>query len=112
LRKQAANDPKRPPTGFELGFKIDKSVPPLEREIQYLLYDLCVDWGVCIPPHDAERISVQKQYTAEQFASDVLLAEGMNPEYERKWLKKISAKFVERFGCDEVSAATFVDRVK
>ncbi len=95
-----------------MGYKIDKSVPPLEREIRYLLYDLCVDWGFCVPPQDAERISVQEQYTAEQFATDVLVADGMNPEYEKKWFKKISAKFVERLGSDEVLAATFADRVR
>ena len=95
-----------------MGLKIDKSVPPLEREIEYLLYDLCVDWGFCIPSLDAERIATQTSYTAEKFAIDVLVAEGMNPEYERKWLKRISGKFVERFGSDEVSADTFVDRVR
>ena len=95
-----------------MGFKIDKDVPPLEREIHYLLYDLCVDWGFCIPPADADRIAVQDRITADQFAADVLTADGMNTEHEIKWLKKISAKFVERFGADQVSVATFVDKIR
>ena len=36
----------------------------------------------------------------------------MNPEYEQEWLKNISVKLIERFGREEISTATFVDRVR
>jgi hypothetical protein len=50
--------------------------------------------------------------SAETFAVSVVEAEGLNPEYEHKYVRKIAAKFRERFGGEEISASTFVDRVR
>lgn len=95
-----------------MGLKLGPNTPPMEREITYLLYDLCVRWGWCIPPISAEQISKRTQLNAEEFAFSVVAAEGLNAEYERKYVRKIAAKFRERFGDDEISTATFVDRVR
>jgi len=35
-----------------MGFKVGRNVPPMQRELIYLLADLCVKWGFCIPPDD------------------------------------------------------------
>jgi hypothetical protein len=37
-------------------------------------------------------------------------AEGMNPEYEKTWVKKVSFKFCERFGNDEITKNSFTGR--
>ncbi len=84
----------------------------MEREINYLLYDLCVNWGFCIPPMDAEEISRKTRITAVEFAFEVLSAEGMTPENETQWVKKISGRFQERFGKQEIVLKTFIDRVR
>lgn len=95
-----------------MGFKQDKNIPPMERELNYLLYDLCVIWGFCIPPDYGQKISQTESYNAKEFAKDVITAEGMNPEHETKWMKRISEKFKERFGDNEINESTFVDRVR
>lgn len=73
----------------------------LNKEIEYLLKDLCVEWGFCIPPVDAERIAGMNKLEADEFACLVLDAEGMKPEYEKQWRFKIRNKFIEKFG-DEI----------
>ena len=69
-----------------MGYKVNKDTPPMERELIYLLEDLCVKWGFCIP--DSDKVSKSKCYSAEKFAEDVIIAEGMNPEHEPGWVKK------------------------
>ena len=75
----------------------------MERQIIYLLYDLCVNWGFCIPPMDAEEISKQTHFSADEFAIDVISAEGMNPKHETQWVRRISQRFEERFGEQEIA---------
>lgn len=35
---------------------------------------------------------------AADFAEAVLVAEGMNPEYEAKWFRAIACEFTKRYG--------------
>ncbi|MFK7783671.1 MAG: hypothetical protein AB8B56_01075 [Crocinitomicaceae bacterium] len=93
-----------------MGFKVPRNTPPMERELIYLLVDLCVKWGFCIPPDDSERISKMDYYDAEGFAMDVLKAEGI--EGYSSWTNKIAERFRVRFGTDEIDAETFVDRIR
>ena len=79
-----------------MGFKFDKTVPPMERELAYLLYDLCVNWGFCIPPVRAEELRKLMYLSAEEFAINVVEAKGMNPEYESKWVRRITNKFRDK----------------
>ncbi len=65
----------------------------MQTKIEYLLNDLCLDWGFCIPPEEAKRIAESKQLEADDFACQVLIAEGMNPEYEIQWRRRIREKF-------------------
>lgn len=95
-----------------MGYKQKKNIPPMEREINYLLTDLCVKWGCCIPPDDWSEISKEEYYNSKSFAKDVVNAEGMDADYEKKWVRKISERFRERFGTDEIEKSTFVDRVR
>ena len=95
-----------------MGYKQKRDVPPMEREINYLLADLCVKWGFCIPPDEWSKISKGEYYHSENFAKDVVIAEGMDAEYENKWVRNISERFRERFGTDEIDKSTFVDRVR
>lgn len=96
----------------EMGIKLDKNTPPMERELEYLLYDLCVNWGFCIPFESAQQISKSSFWNALEFAKAVVLAEGLDPEYEKQWVNKISSKFRERFGSDEIAVTSFTDRVR
>ena len=82
----------------------------MERELIYLLADLCVKWGFCISPDEHEKISKKKHYQAIEFAEDVVNAEGM--EGYLGWVNAIAERFRERFGVDEINSITFVDRVR
>jgi hypothetical protein len=86
-----------------LGLRLDKNLPKLERDLRLLLHDLCVDWGLCIPPVDQERIAHRKTVTAREFAIEVLRAEGLDPECERQWVRKIAGRFVQHFDAEEVT---------
>ena len=83
----------------------------MERELNYLLHDLCVMWGFCIPSEEQTNISKSEHYTAKDFAQDVLMAERMDPAYS-KWTIKITNKFIERFGSDVIHATSFIDRIR
>lgn len=93
-----------------MGYKIPKETPPMERELKCLLGDLCVKWGFCIPPDDFEEISKQEYYHADDFALDVVEAEGRCGY--TSWVKKISRRFKERFGEVVIDTETFTDRVR
>jgi len=69
-----------------------------EGELRRLLSVLCVEWGFCIPSEASEDISRRSSLSANEFATAVLQAEGMNPEHEKKWFQRIRDRFVEEFG--------------
>ena len=61
----------------------------------------CVELGFCIPEKEAKRIVNLTEITEIKFAEEVLRAEGMIPEYERKWVKELAAiysRFREKVG--------------
>ena len=60
--------------------------------------NLCVDWGFCIPPTEQDRIAQSQVLEAQELACQVIKAEGMVPEYEKKWVRRIKGRFIERFG--------------
>lgn len=93
-----------------MGYKVGKDVPPMERELIYLLGDLCVKWGFCLSPDAYELIIKKESYSALEFANDVVIAEGM--EGYLSWTNRIAERFKERFGTDYIDSRTFIDRVR
>ena len=83
-----------------MGMRRPKDFPPGERKLRYVLYDLCVKWGYCLPPNDQDRIAHFKEITAEEFAIEVLKADGFAPGQESELVRKIAAYFVEQVGSD------------
>jgi hypothetical protein len=81
-----------------MGVRPLKQDSSLEDRLSHLLYELCVDWGFCIPPADRQRIASTKTLTADQFANAVLTTEGRVAEYEMRCFKQISQRFVDKFG--------------
>ena len=82
----------------------------MERELNYLLYDLCVKWGFCIPSESIEKITKRAKYKDKDFALDVVEAEGL--DQHSSWVDKIAERFRERFGTVEIDSMTFVDRIR
>ncbi len=73
----------------------------MEKEIDALLGRLCVELGFCLPPSEHDRIASKGYWNAEDFAKEVIAAEGLNPEYEVKWLREIRNRFIQHFGSSE-----------
>jgi len=79
----------------------------MEREIKYLLYDVCVELGFCIPPDKSDEISKRNHLSAIGFAREVVAAEGMNPDTEKQHVRMIANVFRRRFGADEIFKDAF-----
>jgi hypothetical protein len=74
-----------------------------EQEIDWLLDWLCRHWGFCIPADDRLTIARQRPLGAHEFAIAVLWAEGFDqPEIEKKWMRQLTARFVEHFGANAI----------
>jgi hypothetical protein len=70
----------------------------LLRDLDFLLADLCRDWGFCNRLSAADLISSRSALRAREFAETVLRAEKMNPDNEPNWVRRIGEKFSDRFG--------------
>ena len=78
----------------------------MQKALDDLLNVLCVEWGFCIDQEFVEEIQNSRHITADDFARSVLEAEGMNPELETVFRRKIRKQFSERFG-NELSEDDF-----
>ena len=69
------------------------------RSVDYLLYDLCVrKWGFCNRLTAEQLFRTHPILTADLFTRAVLEAEGMDPDTEETWFKRIRGYFLEKFG--------------
>ncbi|MBX2854288.1 MAG: hypothetical protein KTR21_04835 [Rhodobacteraceae bacterium] len=69
-----------------------------KARLQNLMGKLCIELGFCLEFHDIERISSIRPIEAEQFAMEVIKAEGLDYEYDIKWRREIRNIFIEYFG--------------
>jgi hypothetical protein len=76
-----------------------------EDKLGYLLKSACVELGFCLPWDAAEAILKRKSITASEFASEVLKAEGLEPD--DKWFEPLALLFRQHFGKQSVSAQDF-----
>ena len=70
----------------------------MQRELQALLDELCVDLGFCLPPDDQKRIISVPYYDAEGFTSEVFAAEKINTNSHAGLAQKVLQRFTKRFG--------------
>ncbi len=75
----------------------------MEKEIEKLLSELCVNEGFCIDSESANKLKMSKHLKADEFACEILIAEGMDINMEVKWRREIRNKFIAHFGSDSVS---------
>ncbi|MGO4749450.1 hypothetical protein AB4212_12625 [Streptomyces sp. 2MCAF27] len=65
-------------------------------EVYALLYELCVDLGFCLPPHDIRRLREAPPADVDKFTDAVFKAEGLDPSGEDGWLRPRVREVVER----------------
>jgi hypothetical protein len=56
---------------------MDFRMPP--EKVEALLYELCVVLGFCLPPNAKARLKSNPPANADDFADEVIRAEGMDP---------------------------------
>ena len=69
-----------------------------EKELKKLIDVMRVDMGFMIYDEDEQNIIDTKVITSEEFATKILQAEDMDPEYNLKLFRKVRNKFTEKFG--------------
>jgi hypothetical protein len=58
---------------------------PLDaKQVHWLLHDLCVVLGYCLPAHERDRILAAPPGDVDSFTDAVMMAEGLNPQEEKK----------------------------
>ncbi len=75
----------------------------MEKELIRLINYLCIEWGLCIQSTDKTKILSLEILNSDQFACMILLAEGLDPETEIAWRRKIRNKFVEMIGSSQLN---------
>ncbi|GLH80820.1 hypothetical protein SSBR45G_57290 [Bradyrhizobium sp. SSBR45G] len=68
------------------------------KRLGFLLRELCVDLGFCTRLTADALLCGGQALGAREFANAVLLAEGMDPELEPAWRRRIEERFCARFG--------------
>lgn len=70
----------------------------LRKTMSGFLDKLITEWGLIIPPGDYEKIVSQDGFVADEFADELLLIQGLIPEYEVEKKRKLRNLFIVQFG--------------
>ena len=70
----------------------------LQTELGNLIDMLVAQYGYMVFGRDREKIVSSESYRAEDFARDVLVADGLNVDENLGSYRKVRNLFVERFG--------------
>lgn len=86
-----------------------KRRPPktMYEALDFLLYDLCVDLGFCLPPEDNARICASESWDVDAFTAEVFRVEGMDPNEHLAIERQMRSRFVEMFGSSSVDTESF-----
>ncbi len=71
--------------------------PLSASEIDWLLHQACVDLGYCLPPIENERIRNNPPATTDKFTDAIMVAEGLEPQYNSKLRKSLRALVANYF---------------
>lgn len=92
--------------------KMKKRHPPntMSEALDFLLYDICVELGFCVPPQEHTRICATEFWDADAFTAEVFRLEGMDPDEHLTWKRQIHKRFTDMFGSGSVDAESFQQR--
>jgi hypothetical protein len=82
----------------------------MSEALDFLLYDICVDLGFCLPPADNARICAAEFWDADTFTEEVFRVEGMDPNEHLNFKRQIHKRFTDMFGSSSVDAESFQQR--
>jgi hypothetical protein len=70
----------------------------LARTMPWLLDELCVELGLCLPPEQRLQVLNQPVVNVDELTDAVLVAEGIDPALERTLRRQVRAKIESRIG--------------
>ena len=79
----------------------------MSEALEFLLYDICVDLGFCLPPVDSARICATESWDAEAFAVEVFRVEGLDPTEHLAWKRQMCRQFIKMFGARMIDRESF-----
>ena len=68
-----------------------------QKEVYYLLKELCEELGFCLPPMDNQRLMAHPPKDVPTFVQAVFLAEGLEPVEGSELYQKVEAKIAKAF---------------
>ena len=74
----------------------------VRKEISAFLNELCRGLGICDPFDNLEYFLSKEYYEVDEFAREIMLAEGLDPDMHLTLLRKIKRRFIKRFECSEI----------
>ncbi|MBO2445965.1 hypothetical protein J4573_02585 [Actinomadura barringtoniae] len=69
-------------------------------DVAYLLRDLCIDLGFCLPPEDQARLCASPPADIDSFTDAVFQAEGMDPLLHKKLRRRVRETVAKAFEAD------------
>jgi hypothetical protein len=90
-----------------LNVKKRRSPKTMAEALDFLLYDIGVDLGFCLPPKDHVRICSAEFWDADSFTDEVFRVEGMNPDELLEGKRQIHRRFTEMFESSSVDSESF-----
>jgi hypothetical protein len=75
--------------------------------LDFLLYDICVELGFCLPSAENARICATKSWDADGFAAEIIRIEGLNPDEHIAWKRRMRNRFIEMFGSNSIDSESF-----
>lgn len=61
----------------------------MKTRIEWLMWDLCVKYGLCLPPAEYDRLISSPPQSIDSFTDAVFVSEGLDPKFEDKDLRRM-----------------------
>jgi hypothetical protein len=82
----------------------------MSEALDFLLYDICVELGFCLPPAENARICATEFWDADGFTEEVFRVESMDPDEHLNLRRQIRQRFTDMFGSSRVDPESFRQR--
>lgn len=77
--------------------------PDLAADLDLLLEEIRVEWEFTNTLTGAEMLKGRRDMQSHVFARAIIEAEGMKPDREPSWMRRIKRRFVQRYRKDSIS---------
>jgi hypothetical protein len=79
----------------------------LEADLEAFLQELSEEWEFAAMPDARALLKAYPILEAHRLARAVLEADGLKPDREPSWMRKIKRRFAQRYRADSISKDTF-----